>query len=236
MAQVWPRLGEMSSAHGIVLLAVADVVNDVNDNLFWMPTERLAEKAGVSRSTAAAAQAAFVRDGWLEVVTPAAGSRRAEYRWSGFCVQISDTTPEVVSEDRTLVSKPRTLVSKPADSRPSLNAREPKGTQRARDFAAVWAIYPRKLNRKGAEKAWTARVRSGVDPADLHRATENYARLRDGEDPSTTMHAATFFGPNDRWADYLGPALEEAKPRRKESRGERNLRLLQERRAARAIG
>lgn len=102
-------------------------------------------------------------------------------------------------------------------------------------FDATWALYPRKLNRKGAEKAWLARVKAGADPEDLYRATVNYARLREGRDPTTTMHGATFFGPNDRWEDYVDgiPEAEVPRPERKESRGERNLRIRNERREQR---
>lgn len=102
-------------------------------------------------------------------------------------------------------------------------------------FDATWALYPRKLNRKGAQKAWVAQVRKGSDPAAMHRAVENYARLREGRDPTTTMHGATFFGPNDRWEDYVDgiPEAEVPRPERKESRGERNLRIRNERREQR---
>lgn len=105
----------------------------------------------------------------------------------------------------------------------------------AETFDMTWAIYPRKLNRKGAEKAWLARVKAGADPATLFRATVNYARLREGRDPTTTMHGATFFGPNDRWEDYVDgiPEAEVPRPERKESRGERNLRIRNERREQR---
>lgn len=100
-------------------------------------------------------------------------------------------------------------------------------------FLATWAHYPRKLNRKGAYRAWTARVRSGVDPADLALATVNYARLRRGQDPAHTMHGATFFGPDERWRDYLddAPAVVERTHRRngrKQSKGERALEVLAE--------
>lgn len=94
-------------------------------------------------------------------------------------------------------------------------------------FDATWALYPRKLNRKGAEKAWLAQLRKGVDPGDLYRAVENYARLRAGKDPTTTMHGSTFFGPNDRWADYVDgiPHDEVALPdRRRESERQRKQR------------
>ena len=46
-------------------------------------------------------------------------------------------------------------------------------------------------------------VREGATPADLISATEAYAKTRKGEAEQYTMHAATFFGANDRWRDFL---------------------------------
>jgi hypothetical protein len=97
-------------------------------------------------------------------------------------------------------------------------------------FDETWAIYPRKLNRKGAEKAWATRVKAGANPADLYRATVNYAAIRAGEDPQHTMHGATFYGPNDRWADYLDPTEQAGgRPRPKETVGQSKARRGMER-------
>lgn len=219
MGQVWPHVGDFPPRQSVILLAIADVVNDANDNLFWMPADTLAEKAGASRSTAYSALLRFVDAGWLEVVSEASGRRAAEYRWVGppACVQVSDT--ELVSETDDVVSSPAPLVSETAISLLSTNANEPKDPTRGRRaFADTWEHYPRKLNRKGAEKAWTAQVRKGSDPDLMHTATLNYASLRHGQDPTTTMHGATFYGPNDRWTDYVNPTPDAAvMPRPRES-------------------
>lgn len=73
------------------------------------------------------------------------------------------------------------------------------------DFDAVWAQYPRKVARKQAFKAYQARRRSGVDADELARAVEHYAEDCEAEARETRyrMHGASFFGPNERWKDYL---------------------------------
>lgn len=93
-------------------------------------------------------------------------------------------------------------------------------------FDAAWALYPRKLNRKGAAKAWATRVKAGDDPEAMHRAVVNYARLRAGKDPTLTMHGSTFFGPNERWRDYADgiPDDDVARPERRESERQRKQR------------
>jgi hypothetical protein len=70
-------------------------------------------------------------------------------------------------------------------------------------FDAIWSDYPRKLNKAGAAKAFAALVKRGASIDDIHRAVENYSRQCAGREPRYVMHGATFFGPNDRWKDYL---------------------------------
>lgn len=95
-------------------------------------------------------------------------------------------------------------------------------------FLATWEHYPRKLNRKGAARAWTATIRRGADPDDLHTATVHYAQIRSGEDDRHTMHGTTFFGPDERWRDYLDPPATPRRARRKPSKGEVALAHLAE--------
>ncbi len=73
------------------------------------------------------------------------------------------------------------------------------------DFAAVWEHYPRRIARKAALAAYRARRREGVAADELIAATRNYAATRIGQDTTFTMHGATFFGPAERWRDYLVP-------------------------------
>ncbi len=74
-------------------------------------------------------------------------------------------------------------------------------------FATLWSLYPRKVGKGNARKA--LRVRLGSAPFDeLVNATTNYAALRAGQDPAFTMHPATFYGPTERWRDYVDGAPE----------------------------
>jgi len=71
------------------------------------------------------------------------------------------------------------------------------------EFNAIWKVYPRKLNKGGAYKAYRAVIKQGASHVDVMRAVEAYALSRKGESEQYTMHGATFFGPNDRWKDFL---------------------------------
>lgn len=70
------------------------------------------------------------------------------------------------------------------------------------DFDKTWKHYPRKEARKTALKAYQARRRAGDDPAEMHLAVQRYARVCQATG-RTTMHGATFFGPDERWRDFL---------------------------------
>ena len=71
------------------------------------------------------------------------------------------------------------------------------------DFESVWAIYPRRINKGGAFRAFQTTMRRGATVEQLMTATRNYAALRIGADENYTLHGATFFGPNERWKDFL---------------------------------
>lgn len=76
-------------------------------------------------------------------------------------------------------------------------------------FEDTWAVYPRKIAKKAAFKAWNARRRAGVPTAELHQAVLNFADecVAHGREQRHIMHGSTFFGPDERWKDYLdGPA------------------------------
>lgn len=73
------------------------------------------------------------------------------------------------------------------------------------DFGLVWALYPLKKAKQDALKAYNARRNQGVDSDQLATAVKHYAEdceLNERE-PRFTLHGATFFGPNERWRDYL---------------------------------
>jgi len=75
-------------------------------------------------------------------------------------------------------------------------------------FDVVWKLYPRHVNKAGAYKAFCALLKKGVKYDDLLAAVKQYAAQRLGQDEKYTLYAATFFGPNERWADYSAKADE----------------------------
>lgn len=74
-------------------------------------------------------------------------------------------------------------------------------------FDVAWKRYPSRAGgnpRRAAERAWAARVAAGVTPADLLAGVERYRAYCEREGQIGTrfvLQAATFFGPDERFAE-----------------------------------
>lgn len=100
---------------------------------------------------------------------------------------------------------------------PPPQQRPPKDYPRA--FLDAWESYPRKIEKRAAFRAWTARVRAGAKPEALAAAAANYATWveRSGTPPGFVKHGSTFFGPDEPWQDYaerVPPVPSRARPTR----------------------
>jgi len=83
------------------------------------------------------------------------------------------------------------------------SGRAPKPKPFLAEFEEVWAAYPRKIGRKKAYDQFVTRMRAGHPFAEIREAVSNYAGVRRGQDSAFTLHPATFWGPAERWKDYL---------------------------------
>jgi hypothetical protein len=79
------------------------------------------------------------------------------------------------------------------------------------DFERIWTVYPRKVQKIRAFKAFQTRCKEGVSPDDLFVAVNQYAAAcrQLGTEERFIEHPATFFGPNRPYMDYLQVAEEE---------------------------
>lgn len=67
-------------------------------------------------------------------------------------------------------------------------------------FARFYAIYPRRIGKKAAEKAWAKAMKTGADPELVIQAAQRFAASRVGQDPKYTPHPATWLNAG-RWED-----------------------------------
>lgn len=121
-----------------------------------------------------------------------------------------DVTSEPPSPPAPFPSFPEphiTLSPSPLSPEGSLSARAKGESDYPPDFLACWAAYPRRgggNSKRGAFRAWSARIRAGATPALLLAGVERYAahvRATGREGSSFVMQAATFFGPDEHWLE-----------------------------------
>ena len=79
------------------------------------------------------------------------------------------------------------------------------------DFSEVWNVYPRKVDRAKALRAYSARRKAGTTADDLMAAAKHYAEAMAGNEPRFIKHAATFFGPDRPFAEFVAGIPEGAR-------------------------
>ena len=67
------------------------------------------------------------------------------------------------------------------------------------DFDRFWAIYPRRIGKGEARKAWATATKT-TTPDIILAGVERYAPTRTGQDPQYTPHPATWLN-QQRWED-----------------------------------
>ena len=73
------------------------------------------------------------------------------------------------------------------------------------DFEAFWAVYPRRVDKGAAWRAWRARLREGHTPGELISAARHYAGAVEemGVELRFRKHPATFLGPSKPFAEWV---------------------------------
>jgi hypothetical protein len=120
--------------------------------------------------------------------------REAQRKWD----ERNPSEQEQLSEDKT----GQCPEEKRIDKKPPYSP--PKGDER---FEVFWAAYPPRPhnNRQKAVRAWNARIKAGEDADRLIAASRHYAIDRATQDPTYTLLAATFLGPDLRYETYVDP-------------------------------
>lgn len=86
------------------------------------------------------------------------------------------------------------------------------------EFESFWAEYPKREggnSKKGAFKAWNARLRNGVKAEELILSAKRYAAqmtAKGSVGTSFVKQAATFLGPDDHWREALNSNVHPLKP------------------------
>lgn len=139
------------------------------------------------------------------------GSPREEH--ATMAASFEKSTPSTTEEHVTVAQEP---VQEPEET--PTQEREPArmtaSSERRRsgndywpEFEAVWKLYPKRLGgnpKRGAFRAWRARVRSGVDPAELEAGVRRYLHFCEETGKIGSQYvktASAFFGRDEHWRE-----------------------------------
>lgn len=105
-----------------------------------------------------------------------------------------------------VLTKTSTSSATPSDG-PTTKPRHAKSTEPLEPdaFARFWTIYPRRVAKGAAIKAWNRAIKTGTDAKTILDACEFYALERKGQDPNYTKHPATWLNAAC-WHDEPDPA------------------------------
>lgn len=202
---VW-RESPYTGATFIVHLAIADVVNDLHDNEFWMALKPLAAKARVGRTTTVRALTQLVTDGYLIKLTDGhAQGQAVRYSFEMDASKRDTTTGPRRYHHESGEVPPRDL--------PLLLTKENE-TDTVRFDEFYDETYPRKMHRGTALKAFKKAIKAGVDPDVI---LDGARRFRD--DPNLpTGDEAEFIPLPSSWLNAEGWADGPLPPRRPRKR------------------
>lgn len=226
-----PYDGVMFALH----LAIADVVNDVNDNDLWASAVYLSAKARISERSTRSGLARMVGDGLLVKLEERPG-HTTRYRFLMPADPCMDCTPATSAPLHPHAptpaiqrETPATRRATPAVAAPKLNnSTELKGNPTAlASFDEFWSAYPRKVAKGAARTAWLKAVKI-VDPSTLIAGAISYAN-DPARKPEYTKHPATWLNA-ECWED-------EADQERRRSKGTTAaLRLMQRHDSPKELG
>jgi hypothetical protein len=218
----------------VVHLALADVANDVHDNMIWMHHKQLADKARTSVSTVQRVLGQLVEQGYLEHLDDEAARARRKAQHLG--VRYRFLMRPIGQSDRSVDRSPMTEPIGQSDRSRSVTgdrSKEPKGELKpepnnllvepearpvsvedaaADSFEAFWMAYPRRVAKGTALRAWTKAVKALVKEgmpnsqaiAVIIAGVDRYAEAVRGKEAQYVAHPASWLNAQ-RWLDEPDP-------------------------------
>lgn len=140
-----------------------------------------------------------------------ADHQKVEKRWSPTCFVCTETRPPSTNHDEPLPTSPKRANSSEEVTQEGRGGEGKKETSstasRSTDdptFTRFWEVYPRKIGKGEARKAWTKVRKSGVDLEAVIAGAERYRddpqRKRKGDE--YTKHPGPWLNA-ERWTDQL---------------------------------
>lgn len=209
MAQILDH-GPKRQAARFVMLVMADYAND--EGHCWPSIPSVADKACMSERSAYRVINELISEGWLEVVSGGGRGKTNRYmvRTNPDTVSVNDgENPDTLAGNDALNPDICALNPDTVSPKPSLtiNRQSPPPIvpppAKIR-FDAFWAIYPRRVGKGAARKAWDKAMKRAPPDLIIERAAA-FGQQVNGTDPKYIPHPATWLN-GDRWEDDPEPA------------------------------
>ena len=194
-------------------LAIADTVSDQHHNQFWMSTQNLATKTRTSRRTVQKAIDQLCEDYFIIETRPATQHHPATYRFLYPTVEIVYETrsgaQSVHPGAQSTTPRGATSTPKPNRTQKPKHSCSPHGEA----FNQWWTIYPKKLNKQQAMKAWKAQTKK-TKPETIIEATRKQLLIPDSpltRDPQYIPYPASWLNAGSYLNEHTATAPEPAR-------------------------
>jgi hypothetical protein len=223
MSEVW--LTKLPLTEKMVLLVIADHASDDGTEA-WPSQATIAKKASVSIRTVQRSVNTLVEKGFVYMQKGAGGSAtcREDRRPHKYTINLSvlrgdatttrksrgdadDLDGATITPSTGRLSRPMNLPSEPSLETPVVRTiRTEEGIIKANTpFDLFWKVYPLKVGKGAAKKAWDKAIQE-IDYSAIITGALNYAQ-DPNRHPSYTAHASTWLNAG-RWADDPLPPRE----------------------------
>lgn len=205
MAEVWRT--DLATVEKMVLLVIADHANDEGTQSY--PSQAtIAKKASISIRTVQRAVNTLCAQGYLRMFKHSGGSAncREDRRPHLYQINLERLRGDNVSGRQDVVNEATMTTSTGRLSRPMNHPNDP--SNKHPEFDAFWKIYPRKVAKAAALKAWIKAIQL-VAPEIIIEGATRYAN-DPNRHPSYTAHPATWLNAA-RWGDEPLPQRELSK-------------------------
>jgi len=196
MAEVWRT--NLPTVEKMVLLVIADHANDEGTQA-WPAQVTIAKKASISVRTVQRAIRSLSEQGYVAVDKHSGGSAecRDDRRPNLYKINLDKLRGDNLTGRSSVAHGATLTTSTGRHSRPLNNPLEPS-IETPDPFDDFWIIYPIRVGKQAAKKAWAKAIRG----ATAEEIMEGARRYRDDPNrhPSFTAHPATWLNAH-RWKD-----------------------------------
>lgn len=194
-ALVWAFNQPIPTSERFVLVALGDHADQ--DASCWPSRTRISARTGLSEATVKRALRSLQERGLIRVESRV--RENGSSTSNRYYLQITD------SVNGGVTMTPGGGHQYPGEGVPMTPPIEPSLEPSSKDphaeaFGAWWEIYPRKVSKQAAAKAWKARTKAKDLPDDLVEITQRFAASVAGKDPEFIPHPATWLN-QKRWED-----------------------------------